>query len=190
MRKLLTITMWVGLVAANLPAGTVSYDFSILPYAPPAGSPAGSSMLQVTYLLSNFTFLANQELDVSFDPTAFGTLSNAVAPSGFVVNLFQPGDPVSAPGDFSALATSGAPSVSGPFSVDVVYFGSGQPGAQPFTVDQFNAQGNFVSEVTSGTTTPAGNTSIPEPGSFWLGGIGLFIGASRLVIRHRSRSAV
>ena len=190
MRKILTLALWAGLVAANLAAGTVSYDFSILPYAPPADAPPGSSMLQVTYLLSNFTFLANQELDIEFDPALYGTLSNAQAPSGFSLNLFQPNDPPGATGDFSALATTDGPSVSGAFSADVVYFGPGQPGPQTFSVNQFDQQGNFVTTVTTGLTTPGSNTAVPEPGSFWLGGIGLIIGAGWWVIRYRSRSAV
>jgi hypothetical protein len=191
MRKTLSLALWIGLVAANLPAGTVSYDFSTLPYAAPQDAPAGSSMLQVTYLLSNFTFEANQELDIEFDPTLYSTMSNGQAPSGFAVTLFQPDNPPGAPGDFSALALTNGPSVSGSFSVDVVYFGSGQPGPQSYTVNQFDNQGNFVATVDSGYTGLADNTAgVPEPGSFWLGGMGLMIGAAWWVIRRRSRSTV
>jgi hypothetical protein len=190
MRKLLTITLWVGLVAANLPAGTVSYDFSTTPIAPPADAPAGSTVLQVTYLLSNFTFLANEELDIAFDPTLYGALSNGQAPSGFSLNLFQPDSPPGAPGDFSALATINNPSLTGSFSADVVFYGTGQPGPQSYSINQYDAQDNFVDAVSSGSTTPATNTPVPEPSSFWLGGMGLVIGAGRLVSRYRSRSAV
>ena len=190
MWKPLTLTLWAGLVAVNLTAGTVSYDFSVLPYAPPADAPAGSSMLQVTYLLSNFTFLANQELDIEFDPALYGELSNAQAPSGFLLNLFQPDNPPGVSGDFSALATTDGPSVSGSFSAAVVFFGTGQLGPQAYSVNQFDAQGNFVSTVTSGFTTPTDNTAVPEPGSVWLGGVGLIIGAGWWVIRRRSRRAV
>lgn len=190
MRKLWLLTLLVGMVAINLPAGTVSYDFSILPYAPPAGEPAGSSVLQVTYLLSNFTFLANQELDIQFDPSMYDSLSNGQAPSGFMIGLFQPNNPPGVPGDFSALATADNPSVSGVFSADVVFLGSGQPGPQAFSVNQYDAQGAFVSTVASGFTTPTGNTAVPEPGSFWLGGVGLFIAAGWWFIRRRSRSAI
>lgn len=190
MRKLLTITLWVGLVAANLPAGTVSYDFSTTPIAPPADAPAGSTVLQVTYLLSNFSFLANEELDIQFDPALYGELSNGQAPSGFVLNLFQPDNPLGAPGDFSALATVDNPSLTGSFSADVVFYGTGQPGPQSYSINQYDAQGNFLDTVSSGSSTPANDAPVPEPGSFWLGGIGLVIGAGRWVKRFRSRSAV
>jgi hypothetical protein len=189
MRKLLTVTLWVGLVAANLPAGTVNYDFTVLPIAPPADAPAGSSVLQVTYLLSNFSFLANQELDINFDPALYGTLSNGQAPSGFLLNLFQPNDPVGAPGDFSAYATVANPNVTGSFSADVVYFGTGQPGGQSYSINQYDAQGNFVDTVSSGVTTPDSNSPVPEPAGIWLGAIGLIVGAGRWVNRYRSRSA-
>jgi hypothetical protein len=189
MWKLTTLALWAGCVAANLSAGTVSYDFTVLPIAPPADAPAGSSMLQLTYLLSNFSLVANQELDISFDPTLYGTLSNGTAPSGFLLNLFQPDNPPGAPGDFSALALSGA-SVTGSFSTDVVYFGSGQPAAQSYSINQFNTDGSFASEVTSGFTTPSSDTAVPEPGSFWLGGVGFMIVAGWWFIRRRSRQAV
>ena len=190
MRKLLTVTLWVGLVAANLPAGTVSYDFSVTPIAPPSDAPAGSSVLQVTYLLSNFTFLANQELDIQFDPTMYGEFVSGQTPAGFSLNLFDANNPPGAPGDFSALATVDNPSLTGTFSADVVYYGTGTPGPQSFSINQYDAQGNFVDTVSTGSTTPSSNTSVPEPGGFWLGGIGLFVGAGRWLYRYRSRNAV
>jgi len=189
MRKLLTMALWVGLVAANLPAGTVSYDFSTTPITPPADAPAGSTVLQVTYLLSNFAFLANQELDIQFDPTLYGEFISGQAPSGFWLNLFDANNPPGAPGDFSALATVDNPSLTASFTADVVFYGTGQPAAQSYSINQFDAQGNFVDTVTSGSTTPASDAPVPEPGSFWLGGIGLVIGAGRWVKQHRSRSA-
>jgi len=182
--------MWVGLFAASLHAGTVSYDLSVLPYAPPADAPAGSTMVQFTYYLSNFTFQANQELDIEFDPTLYGTMSNGQAPDGFALNLFQPDNPPGATGDFSALATVDMPTVAGAFTADVVFFGPGQPGPQPFSVNQFDDQGNFVTTITSGFATPAENTAVPEPGSSWLSGVGLIMGAGWWIIRRRSRSAV
>ena len=176
MRKLLLLTLWAGSMAATLSAGTVNYDFSVLPFAPPADAPPGSSMLQVTYLLSNFTFEANQELDIQFDPTLFGNLSNPTGPAGFILEVFQPNNPPDAPGDFSAFNTTGG-TVTGSFSIDAVYLGSGDPGPQAYSINQFDSQGNFVAEVASGNTTPSSNTTVPEPGSFWLGGIGLMIGS-------------
>jgi hypothetical protein len=182
------LALWVGSIAVNLSAGTVNYEFTVLPFAPPADAPAGSSMLQVTYLLSNFTFEANQELDIQFDPTLFGELSNGTTPSGFIVNLFQPNNPPGAPGDFSALNTSGG-TVTGSFSVDAVYLGSGSPGPQTYTIDQFDSQGNFVAQVSEGSTTPS-NGAVPEPGSAWLGGSGLAMSGVWWMIRRRARRVV
>ena len=189
MRKFLSLALWVGCLAASLSAGTVNYDFTVLPFAPPANAPAGSSMLQVNYLLSNFTFLANQELDIQFDPSLFGTLSNPTAPSGFTINLFQPDNPPGAAGDFSALNKSGG-TVTGSFSVDAVYLGSGTPGPQEYTISQFDSQGNFISQVSSGFTVASGDTTVPEPGSFWLGSLGFMIGGAWWMIRRRARRVV
>ena len=190
MRKTLSLALWVGLLAMRLPAGTVSYDFSVLPLAPPADAPPGSATLRFTYLLSGFTFQANEELDIEFDPAYYGAMSNPQAAPGFLLNLFQPNDPPGATGDFSLLATANNPSFQGTFGADVVFFGPGLPGPLPFTVNQFDQQGNFVSVVSSGFATSSGDTSVPEPGSFWLGGLGFLICAGWWAIRHRSRSAV
>jgi len=188
MRNFLALTIWAGLVAANLSAGTVSYDFSILPYAPPADEPAGSSMVQLTYLLSNFSFAANQAIDIQFDPTLYDSLSNAQAPSGFDLTILQPNNPPGEGGDFIALATTNGP-FSGSFSIDAVYLGSGTPPAQSYTIDQFAPDGSFVSQVTSGETTPTG-TAVPEPGTFWLGGIGLLFSVCCWRVRRQLRRNV
>jgi len=163
---LLTVFAAVGLSAATI-------DFQI--------TPLGGNAFQYNYNLHGITFQANEELDIRFDPTLYGILSNGVAPSGFAVNLLQPNNPPGVFGDYSALAQVNNPSTAGPFSVQVTFIGQGQPGGQPFFLNQFNSDGVFISSVDAGLTTNA----LPEPMSLTLSASGLLLGAL-WAVRRRS----
>src|SRR5437588_331544 len=79
-------------------------------------------------------------------------------PSVISLILFQPNNPPGATGDYIALAQVNNPPLTGPFSVVFVFKGMGTPGAQPFVVEQFDQNGNFVpcvgSACVSGTPAP------------------------------------
>jgi hypothetical protein len=130
------------------------------------------------YFVSGFDFLANEELDIQFGQpgsnNVFGQLSNGKAPAGFNLLLFQPNNPPQAPGDYSALAVVGHPSLAGTFSVDFTLTGTGVPGSQSFSISQFDSNGNFVSLAASGTTQLLGS-GVPEPASFLPCGVALII---------------
>lgn len=106
------------------------------------------------YTVSGFDFQANEELDIQFPVDLYGSLSNGNAGPGFAVMLFQPNVPPGLEGDYSALALVDNPSLSQPFTVDFTYIGTGHPGAQPFQINQFDSNGNFISTIASGTTDP------------------------------------
>ena len=168
MRCAIFFVSWSVFVAGNAYPATIQFQVSNLV----------SGLQRYSYVVSGFNFQTDQELDIQFDPALFGTLSNGMAPASFDVLLLQPNNPPGAPGDFTALALVNNPSLAGTFSVDFVFFGPGQPGAQPFSIDQFqpgpNGQLSFVSTITSGTTTPAGFASpVPEPSDVLLLGVGV-----------------
>ena len=134
------------------------------------------------YFVSGFTAMqpctdnpsleCSDEIDINFDPTVFSQISNGVAPAGFNLLLFQPNNPPQAPGDYSALAVVANPSLT-PFSVDFTLTGAGTPASQTFTINEFDNNGFFEGVATSGVTTLV--STVPEPASFSLIGIGVII---------------
>jgi hypothetical protein len=175
MTRLLWLSLWAGLLGSNLIASTIGFQVTNL----------GQNSYRYTYAVSDFTFGKDQELDIRFDPTLYGTLSNGVAGSDFAVLLLQPNNPPGTFGDYSALALVQNPSLAVPFSVDFTFLGSGKPGAQPFLINQFDANGNFVSTLTSGSTTPQ-ETAVPEPAALLLTGGGLLMTTILRSIRRRA----
>ncbi len=123
-------------------------------------------------------------LAVYFDETLFGSLSSAVAPTGWDPLLLQPDLGLPAAGVFDALAldTALAPgqTLAG-FSVNVSYLGSGTPGALPYQLYAVDGGGN-VNVLYNGVTTP-----VPEPATSWLmalGVAGFAFGAHRIAARR------
>lgn len=176
--RMRALPLWSGLLllAAGSRAGTVQFQITDL------GGPA----YRYNYFLSGFNFQVNQELDIKFDPALFGLLSNGVAGPGFSVSLFQPDNPPGTFGDYSALAVVNNPPLTGPFRVDVIFKGAGRPGAQPFLVNQFDANFNFLFTIESGTTIPLGSSAVPEPGTVWLGGGAVLMGCVFRIVRRRA----
>ena len=142
-----------------------------------------------TYFVSGITFQAHEELDIRFDPAVYGTLSSALAGAGFSAMVLQPNNPPGTFGDYSAVALVNNPALAGPFTVDFVFSGSGTPGPQPFYLNLYDQNYNFISTIGSGLTIPAGPTgpTIPEPGSFGLGGLGVLIcGGALWTVRRQN----
>jgi PEP-CTERM motif len=169
--------LWFGLVGTNLLAGTIQYQVTNL----------GANLFRYTYTVNGFSFGPNQELQVAFNPTLFGTLSNPVAGPGFSAFVFQPNNPPGAPGDYSAFTATGVATPTGPFSVDVTFLGTGVPGSQQFFINQYNPDLIFMQELASGTTQLVGQATIPEPGTLSLGVLGLIGGL--WAVRRRTSGA-
>ncbi len=174
MRKTLGLFVGAVLVTGILPAATIQFDVTGL----------GSNSFRYNYFVSGTTFQANQELDIRFDPARYSNLSNPVAGSGFKASVFQPNNPPGVFGDYSALALTNNPSLAGPFSVDFSFSGPGQPGSQPYSINQFDQGGNFVSTIETGVTSPrVPTTGVPEPASVTLCGISVFLIGIRSIFR-------
>ena len=181
MRVAFLFLLCVCLAASNLSAGTVEYLVTAL----------GPHDYHYVYLLTGLTFLQNQELDIRFDPTVFGTLSNASAGSGFfLIPCCQPNNPPGAFGDYAIQALTNVTSPSGTFSVDVSVPSSTYPGAQPFFINQLDADGNYLFNVRAGFTELDPPDPAPEPGNRSIIGMGLLAGVVWWAARRRLRSAV
>ena len=153
MRILLQLPIWLILLTAHLYAGAIQFQVTNL----------GQNSYRYNYSIIGFVFQQNEEVDIRFAPSLYGTLSNGVAGNGFNVLLLQPNNPPGTFGDYSALSTVNQPSLVGPFSVDFIYNGIGSPGSQPYFINQYDQNGRLVSTVEQGITTPANATATPEP---------------------------
>jgi hypothetical protein len=173
MRIALGLSLWAGLLAGSATAATIQFSVTNL----------SGNQYRYTYTFSGFTLAANQAVDLLFDPTVYNTLSNGIVGTGFSLLLLQPNTPPGSNGVYTAEATVNNPSLAGPFSVDFFYTGIGTPGSQPFTIDQFDSGGTFVSQLDSGIT------GVPEPGSFTLAAAGLLL-VGGYAIRRRSKRTV
>jgi hypothetical protein len=169
MRIAFWLPLWAGLVAGNLNATAIRFQVINL----------GSNSFSYNYSITGITFQQNEELDIRFDPALYGILSNPVAGPGFQLTLLQPNNPPGTFGDYDALAMINNPSLAGPFGLNFTFLGAGQPGSQPFLINQFDQTGHFISTVEAGFTS-----SIPEPASLSLAGIGLIIGGVLFAIRR------
>jgi hypothetical protein len=185
MRKLFWLPVWVGCIAGCLPGATIQYEVTSLP-AP--------GQFHYTYFISDVTLHDNSSIqdsiDIDFPVGVYGSLSNGAAGPGFTVLLFQPDNPPGVDGDYSAIATVDSPSLSGTFGVDFTYLGTGTPGPQAFSINEFDGSGNFITTVSEGFTTPLVVTAAPEPGTVLLGGIVLAVCSARRLVRRRGGRSI
>jgi len=176
MCRLSLLAFTISLGSASAFAGTIGFQVT----------PLGGNVFQYTYSVNGFTFQQNRELDIRFDPTLYTNLGNAVSPTGYLLTLLPPNNPPGAFGDYSAFAQINNPSTAGPFSVQFTFTGSGQPGSQPFLINQYDNKGFFNSTLASGVTVDPPVAAVPEPASFTLAGGALLLGAFLALRRLRS----
>ena len=177
----LSLILCILLTAAVAHAGHIEYVVSA---ASNPGQGTGSTQ-RYTYFLEDITLGLNQELSIAFLPDLFGSLTNGVGPSGFDIILFQPDNPPGSTGYFSALSLADNQPGTLSFSVDFTFIGSGQPGSQPFAINQYDENGRLLGVLDSGRTTSL--SGVPEPGTLGLGGLVLIAGGVLRAVRRRWR---
>jgi hypothetical protein len=166
-----------GLISSgSLRAGTISAQVTSL----------GANQFEYQFILQGFDLLKDQEIDIRFNPAAFGSVFNGVAGSDFHLTLLQPNNPVGAFGDYSILATVDHASLSGPFRLDVTALQASPPVNLPYVVHQFDSSGQrILGAIESGEVTPF--ATAPEPGGLWLAGATLILCSLSRGIRSRSK---
>jgi hypothetical protein len=158
------------LIATNMSASVIQYlttDVNL-----------NLNLFRYDYLLSGMTVQTNQQIDIRFDPARYGTLSNVHVPSGFSSLVLQPNNPPGVFGDLILFPSTNNLLLSGQqLSIDVVSLDNGAITSQPYFIDQYDANGNFLFTVSAGfTTAEVTAPSVPEPALFLLVGIALLAG--------------
>ena len=166
----IAVTLMAGLLAGSLSAGTIKWQTLDL----------GNNEYRLQYSVSQIVLLANQELDILFDPAVYRQLSNPVVPAGLDVLLLQPNNPPGTAGDFSMLALNDNPDLSGGFFLDVMTFATAGLTEQRFEINQLNSQGVVVSTIDQGLAT-----AVPEPANVLAVGSVLFLAGFFPAVRCR-----
>jgi hypothetical protein len=164
----------LGIASGGASAATVDFEVTSL----------GGNEYRYSYSFTGFALTENEEIDIRFNPALFGALSNGAAPPDFDLLVLQPNNPPGAFGDYSLLALIDNPSMDGSFTIDVVYLGAGTPGAQPYSINQYDATGTLTSTTPGGVTVDA--SAVPEPATFVLVG-GAVLAVSLIRIRRSLR---
>ncbi len=184
--RLLSTTLSVGLLlgafASRALPTTIEYQAAKLADINP-----GQDLWQYDYFVSGRTFTADEGFTIFFDYHNFSNLQNAqpVVSSDWNAIVLQPDLNLPDNGAYDALALVNNPSLVAPFQVQFDWLGSGTPGSQPFTVDQFDSSGNLLAVLETGNTVPL-TSAVPEPraGLLFIAGIGALL----LLPRARRRS--
>ena len=177
--------IWLGLAQPGL-ASPILISYQAIDLADP--SPA-EDRWEYRYTVRDFDFAADQGFSVAFDPALYAALSDP-APAvnaDWDAMTFQPDAALGSPGLYDALALAGGASLADPFVVAFTWQGGAgtAPGAQPFTVNAFDASGMLI-ELDTGVTVPF-TQAVPEPATALL----LVLGASaalRIARRAHGRS--
>jgi len=126
---------------------------------------------QYTYTLTGVPLGANQAFTVSFDPTLTSNLddtsTDATDPASLAaqdwLSFTLPADPLlNSDAVYTALALINDDAMTEAFTLTFNFSGSGQPGSQMFSIDQFDTSGTLVTNLQTGETTPVG-VAAPEP---------------------------
>jgi hypothetical protein len=184
MRFAVALILFAGIICLSAPPSVLA-DSTQIQYQV---SNISGSEWSYTYTLNTATpFAANEGLTVFFTRGLFSNLQDPPpsATDWFAFSL-QPGPTLLTDGLYTALALTGGASLSGPFTITFDYSGPGSPGSQAFSIDQFDSNGNLLSNVTRGFTTPLTQV-VPEPatGVLLLGGAAV-VGALK---KRRCRQA-
>jgi hypothetical protein len=170
MRNLLGLLLLGGLFLTHLSADSVQYNLVSF----------GGGAYQYQYTFNGAFSSPYEVVDLVFDSSYTSVTSPVATPSNDWFTFILQGVP-GGPHDYIAEALIANPPLNGTFSVNFTYAAQSPdptiPGSQQFMFDQFDSNGNFVSQLSSGLTTQQSITDpvVPEPSSFALSGMLLAI---------------
>jgi hypothetical protein len=115
------------------------------------------------------TLLQDQDFEIEFDYDSYADLDGSSPSVSWDLLVLQPEPAIPDVGRYNALALIDHGLFTEFFAVTFLWNGPGNPGSQPFTVAEYDAQG-LRSVIASGQTTPL---NVPEPGTLMLTASGL-----------------
>lgn len=146
----------------------------------------GDDLWQYSYRVSDFVPSENTAFEILFDPALYGGLDELppFVSSDWDIITLQPDPFLPDLGRYSALALVDGASLADAFPVSFLWLGGAgtAPGAQPFELNEFDAQGNFLGTLATGDTVP-----VPEPHALLFVSAGLGSLAARM-LRSRRRA--
>jgi hypothetical protein len=186
MRLLTTLVLIAGISWLAGPAGVLA-DGTEVQYQ--VTNVSGDEW-QYSYAIEDSTpFSANEALTVTFSAALYTNMDPAPpSPAGWSAFSAPSDTTLMFDGIYTASANADGASLAGPFTITFDYLGSGTPGSQPFSIDLFDSNSIYLSNVTTGVTTPFSN-AVPEPESgllLLIGGVALSGLKKRFVKRQVS----
>jgi hypothetical protein len=126
----------------------------------------GEDLWQYSYIVSEHDFLQGYGFAIYFDPDIYANLQDPIPAvnDDWDVMSFQPDPNIPSDGWYDGLALVDHASLEDPFSINFVWLGDGNPGAQIFEIFDPNWEINET-----GTTSP-----VPVPSAVVLLMTGLF----------------
>lgn len=170
--RLSAVVLIALLIAAPSSGNAITITYSALDVA---DSTPGEDLWQYTYTPAGFVFDSNTGFSIRFEIDLYSQLQDPPPPvsSDWDVLVLQPDPGLPAAGLYDALSLTDGASLADPFVVTFVWLGApGTPGSQAFEINRFDAKGNFLETIATGTT-------IPEPSTFTLVTFGLIAMAVR-----------
>ena len=160
---ILTVELLFLLLIVPVPAEATTLLFAAtdLPDTTP-----GEDLWQYTYQANDATFQTNIGFSLSFDRTLYRNLEDPppVVNADWHTQVFQSDSALPADGLYDALALVDGASLADLFPVRFLWLGGSgtTPGAQPFEVDAFDAQGTLIRTIETGLATAPGQmASVP-----------------------------
>ena len=146
---------------------------------------SGEDLWAYDYFVSGQTFLENQGFSIFFNPAQYASLAVTAMPSAdWDVIALQPEPALPDDGLYDALALVSGASLANPFTVTFRWLGGADlaPGAQTFTVNQFDSAGALSVLETGRTVALENPATVPEPSTLAL----IALGAIGFAARRRS----
>jgi hypothetical protein len=187
--RVLAIRVLVGVTLVTaLPgvAGALVIEYQAVDLA---DTTAGDDLWEYRYRVGGGSFLGDQGFSVYFDWALYVALQDPppAVNADWSPLILQPDTGLPDDGLYDALALVDAPSLLDTFVVRFVWRGAPSgPGSQPWTMNQFDAAGNFLGSLARGATVPIGG-SVPEPSALILFAVAA---GSLLAGRRRNQKGV